>query len=130
MPEKSQRSRSMSFSPDRVRVRGRSPAFNALAATFESNNARNLSTPPPMVRKSQLYPKSVTPDTSKLASKSETNNKETSMGSKMESLTIEEDVKEGEAEDEGLPVHPYERVKTTSTDPVADIDVTKREVIN
>lgn len=62
--------------------------------------------------------------------KSETNNKETSMGSKMESLTIEEDVKEGEAEDEGLPVHPYERVKTTSTDPVADIDVTKREVIN
>lgn len=70
MPEKSQRSRSMSFSPDRVRVRGRSPAFNALAATFESNNARNLSTPPPMVRKSQLYPKSVTPDTSKLASKS------------------------------------------------------------
>ncbi|XP_004296465.1 PREDICTED: villin-4 isoform X2 [Fragaria vesca subsp. vesca] len=157
VPEKSQRSRSMSFSPDRVRVRGRSPAFNALAATFESNNARNLSTPPPMVRKSQLYPKSVTPDTSKVASKSsaiaaltagfekkenniprspkgppkaksETNNKETCMGSKMESLTIEEDVKEGEAEDEGLPVHPYQRVKTTSTDPVADIDVTKREI--
>lgn len=60
MPEKSQRSRSMSFSPDRVRVRGRSPAFNALAANFENPNARNLSTPPPMVRK--LYPKSVTPD--------------------------------------------------------------------
>ncbi|XP_050373663.1 villin-4 isoform X2 [Argentina anserina] len=156
VPEKSQRSRSMSFSPDRVRVRGRSPAFNALAATFESANARNLSTPPPMVRKSQLYPKSVTPDTSKLASKSsaisaltagfekenniprspkgppkakpETNNKETSMSSKMESLTIEEDVKEGEAEGEGLPIYPYERVKTTSTDPVADIDVTKREI--
>lgn len=70
MPEKSQRSRSMSFSPDRVRVRGRSPAFTALAATFENANARNLSTPPPMVRKSQLYPKSVTPDSSKLASKS------------------------------------------------------------
>ncbi|XVE79969.1 hypothetical protein DITRI_Ditri14bG0100200 [Diplodiscus trichospermus] len=60
VPEKSQRSRSMSFSPDRVRVRGRSPAFNALAATFENPNARNLSTPPPVVRK--LYPKSVTPD--------------------------------------------------------------------
>ncbi|KAL2534757.1 Villin-4 [Abeliophyllum distichum] len=65
-PEKSQRSRSVSFSPDRVRVRGRSPAFNALAATFENPNARNLSTPPPMVRK--LYPKSVTPDSAKLAS--------------------------------------------------------------
>ena len=60
MQDKSQRSRSMSFSPDRVRVRGRSPAFNALAATFENPNARNLSTPSPMVRK--LYPKSVTPD--------------------------------------------------------------------
>ena len=58
----------MSFSPDRVRVRGRSPAFNALAATFESQNARNLSTPPPVVRK--LYPRSVTPDSSKLAPKS------------------------------------------------------------
>jgi gelsolin len=45
-------------------VRGRSPAFNALAATFENPNvaanARNLSTPPPVVRK--LYPRSVTPD--------------------------------------------------------------------
>lgn len=58
----------MSFSPDRVRVRGRSPAFNALAANFENPNARNLSTPPPMVRK--VYPKSVTPDSGKLASRS------------------------------------------------------------
>ncbi|XP_059637389.1 villin-4-like isoform X2 [Cornus florida] len=49
--EKSQRSRSVSFSPDRVRVRGRSPAFNALAANFESPNTRNLSTPPPMLEK-------------------------------------------------------------------------------
>ncbi|RXH78631.1 hypothetical protein DVH24_002149 [Malus domestica] len=163
VPEKSQRSRSMSFSPDRVRVRGRSPAFNALAATFENANARNLSTPPPMVTK--LYPKSVTPDSSKLASKSsaiaaltasfdktgparesniprspkmspgppkpkqqETNNKENSMTSKLESFTIQEDAKEGEAEDENLPVHPYERLKTTSEDPVTDIDVTKREI--
>lgn len=68
VPDKSQRSRSMSFSPDRVRVRGRSPAFNALAANFENPNARNLSTPPPMVRK--LYPKSVTPDSAKSAPKS------------------------------------------------------------
>ncbi|KAM3693961.1 hypothetical protein ACJW31_07G024900 [Castanea mollissima] len=167
VPDKNQRSRSMSFSPDRVRVRGRSPAFNALAATFENPNARNLSTPPPVVRK--LYPRSVTPDSAKLASKSaaiaaltatfeqppparevimprsvkvspeaikpkpkpkpETNdNKENSMSSRIESLTIQEDVKEGEAEDdEGLPIYPYERLKISSTDPAAEIDVTKRE---
>lgn len=65
VPDKSQRSRSMSFSPERVRVRGRSPAFNALAANFENANARNLSTPPPIVRK--IYPKSVSPDSAKLA---------------------------------------------------------------
>ncbi|KAJ4958523.1 hypothetical protein NE237_025634 [Protea cynaroides] len=163
VPDKSQRSRSMSFSPDRVRVRGRSPAFNALASTFENTNARNLSTPPPMVRK--LYPKSVTPDSGKLISKSaaiaaltasfekpvaketiaprplqgspetpkpkpETNSKEdsNSMSSRIEALTIQEDVKEGEAEDdEGLPIYPYERLKISSIDPPADIDVTKRE---
>lgn len=44
---------------------------------------------------------------------------------------IQEDVKENEAEDEeGLTVYPYDRLKTTSTDPVADIDVTKREVMH
>ncbi|KAF7154144.1 hypothetical protein RHSIM_Rhsim01G0002300 [Rhododendron simsii] len=158
--DKSQRSRSMSFSPERVRVRGRSPAFNALAATFENPNARNLSTPPPVVRK--LYPKSVTPDSAKLASRSAaiaaltstfdqppreniiprslkvspeapkenpaTNSKENSMSSRIEALTIQEDVKEGEAEDEeGLPIYPYERLKISSTNPVAEIDVTKRE---
>ncbi|KDP35406.1 hypothetical protein JCGZ_10390 [Jatropha curcas] len=166
VPDKSQRSRSMSFSPDRVRVRGRSPAFNALAATFENPNGRNLSTPPPVVRK--VYPKSVTPDSSKIASKSaaiaalsasfeqplparqvimprsvkvspeiqkstpekstpESNNME-KMSSRLESLTIQEDVKEGEAEDEeGLPTYPYERLKINSTDPATEIDVTKRE---
>ncbi|KAK4481826.1 hypothetical protein RD792_012737 [Penstemon davidsonii] len=162
-PEKSQRSRSMSFSPDRVRVRGRSPAFNALAATFENSNARNLSTPPPMVRK--LYPKSVTPDSEKLASrsaaiaalsagfekpalprgltiprspkvspetskpKSEAISRQNSVEtSKLKPETIQEDVKEDEAEDdEGLPIYPYDRLKTTSTDPAADIDITKRE---
>ncbi|KAJ9141342.1 hypothetical protein P3X46_031884 [Hevea brasiliensis] len=167
VPEKSQRSRSMSFSPERVRVRGRSPAFSALAANFENPNARNLSTPPPVVRK--LYPRSVTPDSAKQASKSaaitalsasfeqppparqvimprsvkasperpkstpekstpESNNKENSISSRIESLTIQEDVKEGEVEDEeGLPIFPYERLKISSTDPVTEIDVTKRE---
>ncbi|KAL0346049.1 UNVERIFIED_CONTAM: Villin-4 [Sesamum radiatum] len=163
-PEKSQRSRSMSFSPDRVRVRGRSPAFNALAANFENPNARNLSTPPPMVRK--VYPKSVTPDSGKLPSKSAaiaalTSTFEQSAPArqfiiprspkvspevqkpksapplsrqnsveeqKPKPEPIQEDVKENEAEDdEGLQVYPYDRLKTTSTDPVSDIDVTKRE---
>ncbi|XP_023761140.1 villin-4 [Lactuca sativa] len=158
--EKPQRSRSVSFSPDRVRVRGRSPAFNALASTFENANARNLSTPPPLVRKP--YPKSGTADSPNAAArsnaiasltatfeqpppreplmprsvkprpksppKSESNSKENSMSSKMESLTIQEDVKENEVEDEeGLTLHPYDRLTTLSTDPAPDIDVTKRE---
>ncbi|KAL7138141.1 hypothetical protein ABFS83_10G143500 [Erythranthe nasuta] len=166
-PEKAQRSRSVSsFStPDRVRVRGRSPAFNAIASTFESPNLRNLSTPPPMVRK--LYPKSVSPDsdssnsqasrsaaiaalTSKFQQpsagqfiiprslrvspelpkpRSEAISKENS-GEQLKPKpdTIHEDVTEGEVEDEeGLPIHPYDRLTTSSTDPVEDIDVTKRE---
>ncbi|KAH7674760.1 Villin/Gelsolin protein [Dioscorea alata] len=154
--DKSQRSRSMSFSPDRVRVRGRSPAFNALAATFENANTRNLSTPPPVVRK--LYPKSGTPDsataprsaaiaaltssfeTTKVnlipkstkvspeANKvsSETNAKESPKNNRIE--VIQEDTKEDEAEDDdGLPTFPYERLTTSSSDPVTEIDVTKRE---
>ncbi|KAH0935828.1 hypothetical protein HID58_012945 [Brassica napus] len=177
VPDKSQqRSRSMSFSPDRVRVRGRSPAFNALAATFESQNARNLSTPPPVVRK--LYPRSVTPDSSKLAPKSSAiasrsalfeqqlktppqepsipkslkaspktpespapesnsngkeekkengNEEEKSMSSRIEYLTIQEDAKEGVEDEEDLPAYPYERLKTTSADPISEIDVTRRE---
>ena len=59
----------------------------------------------------------------------EPNSKENSISSRLESLTIQEDVKEGETEDEeGLPIYPYERLKITSTDPVSEIDVTKREV--
>ncbi|KAL3629767.1 Villin-4 [Castilleja foliolosa] len=165
VPDKSQRSRSMSFSPERVRVRGRSPAFNALAAAFESPNARNMSTPPPIVRK--IYPKSVTPDSGKLPSRSaaiasltstfeqppparqfiiprspkvvspEVPKPRTETVSRQNSVDelkllkpepIQEDVKENEAEDdEGLPIYPYDRLNTLSTDPVPDIDVTKRE---
>lgn len=158
--DKSQRSRSMSFSPERVRVRGRSPAFTALAANFESSSNRNLSTPPPVVKK--LYPKSVTPDPSNTASKSpaiaalagsldhpsQTPALEFMKGGsesekpkqegdgkgvdtvapRVESLTINEDVKENEPEDdEGLPIYLYERLKTTAADPVTEIDVTRRE---
>jgi gelsolin len=43
--------------------------------------------------------------------------------------TIQEDLKEGQPEnEEGLPVYPYERLRTSSINPVTDIDVTKREV--
>ncbi|KAK1366770.1 Villin-4 [Heracleum sosnowskyi] len=160
LPEKSQRSRSVTFSPERVRVRGRSPAFNALAAAFENPNARNLSTPPPVVKK--LYPKSGSPDSAKSTPRSsaisaltssfdkparetliprsvkvspaapipkpDTETKEKVMSSRIEVLTIQEDVKEGEADDEeGVTTHPYERLTISSTDPVKDIDVTKRE---
>ena len=59
----------------------------------------------------------------------ESNSKENSMSSRIESLTIQEDVKEAEAEDEeGLPIYPYERLKVNSSDPATEIDVTKREV--
>lgn len=62
--------------------------------------------------------------------KSETDSdKENSVTSRIESLTIKEDMTEGETEvEECLPVYPYERIKTDSTDPIAEIDVTKREV--
>lgn len=53
--EKPQRSRSVSFGSERPRARGRSPAFNALASKFDNPTQRNLSTPPPLVKK--LYPK-------------------------------------------------------------------------
>ncbi|KAL9242282.1 hypothetical protein vseg_016299 [Gypsophila vaccaria] len=165
VPDKSQRSRSMSFSPERVRVRGRSPAFNALAAAFENANTRNLSTPPPVVRK--LYPKSTTPDSVVAAPKSaaiaaltasfdktpkepilpppqkedpessstetpkpDSNSEDTPQETPVENSmgSIQEDAKEDEAEDEvGLTIHPYDRLKTTSTDPAPEIDLTKRE---
>jgi gelsolin len=169
VPDKSQR-RSTSFSPDRVRVRGRSPAFNALAANFENSNARNLSTPPPVARKSfsksspdpvkppqraasiaamsasferprqTLIPKSIkaSPDANKPQSeaskpKSEVNAKESSTPAakdgKTVAPTIQEDVKEGQPEDEeGLPVFPYDRLRTSSTNPATDIDHSRREV--
>ena len=60
--------------------------------------------------------------------KKENDKEEGSMSSRIESLTIQEDAKEGVEDEEDLPAHPYDRLKTTSTDPVSDIDVTRREV--
>ena len=43
--------------------------------------------------------------------------------------TVEEDVKESQADGQaGLPIYPYDRLRTSSTNPPTDIDVTKREV--
>ncbi|KAL1816224.1 hypothetical protein ACET3Z_018798 [Daucus carota] len=162
-PEKPQRSRSVTVasSRDRPRQRGRSPAFNALAANFEKPSVRNLSTPPPAVKK--LYPKPGTSDSPKLISKSmaiaqlksqfekpaktsliprilkeatlmgegndlKATSNDNSFSSRIEALTIQEDVKEGEADDdEGLPTYPYEQLTILSMNPVTEIDVTKRE---
>jgi len=159
----------MSFSPDRIRVRGRSPAFNALAANFENPNARNLSTPPPVVRKqvpkpvssdsskppprtasiaaisasferpkATLIPKSIkaSPDASKPQIEAnkptlETNAKEINptKDSQIATPTVEEDVKESQAECQaGLPIYPYDSLRTSSTNIPTDIDVTKREI--
>ena len=71
-------------------------------------------------------PKPETSNNDKEKDKEKENN---SVPVRIETLTIQEDVKEGEAEDEeGLTIYPYERLKTTSADPISDIDVTKREV--
>ncbi|KAF2317192.1 hypothetical protein GH714_016141 [Hevea brasiliensis] len=68
-----------------------------------------------------------TPKSTPEKSTPDLNNKGNSMSNRIESLTIKEDVKEGEAEDEeGLP-YPYDCLKINSTDPVTEIDVTKRE---
>ncbi|GJW82055.1 villin-4 isoform X1 [Tanacetum coccineum] len=130
-------------------------AFAALASTFENPNPRNLSTPPPLAKK--VYPKSSGSDSSAPASrssaiaslsasfeqtlqekvvprsvkespaKSEPKSNGNSSSSKEETLTIQEDTKEGEVEDEGLILYPYERLTTSSTDPASDIDILKRE---
>ncbi|KAH9616763.1 hypothetical protein KSS87_003305 [Heliosperma pusillum] len=155
VPDKSNRSRSMSSSPDRARVRGRSPAFTALAATFENPNTRNLSTPPPMIRK--LYPRSGTPESSLAPPKTsaivaltasfdktprtepdimpssrketptpDSDSAEAPNETSMDS--IQEDGKEEDAEEEeGLTVYPYDRLTTTSSDPAPEIDITRRE---
>ncbi|KAK1399798.1 villin-4 [Heracleum sosnowskyi] len=159
-PEKPQRSKSVTVatSRDRPRVRGRSPAFNALAANFEKPNGRNLSTPPPDVKK--LYQKPGPSDSTKVISKSmaiaalkssfekpakttliphsikgnhgepdqesSTKSNDKSLSSRID--VIQEDVKEGDADDdEGLPTYPYEQLTILSMDPVTEIDVTKRE---
>ncbi|CAH8386465.1 unnamed protein product [Eruca vesicaria subsp. sativa] len=148
VPDKSQqpRSRSVTSSPDRSRVRGRSPAFNALAANFGNVSTRNLSTPPPMVGPMvrKLYPKSHAPDLTKLAPRSAAiaartaifekpkptpQETPTSPGSSEATNGAEttEDSKEEAEEETNLPTFPYERLTTDSEDPVPDIDLTRRE---
>uniref|UniRef100_A0A0A9GGQ5 HP domain-containing protein n=1 Tax=Arundo donax TaxID=35708 RepID=A0A0A9GGQ5_ARUDO len=145
--DKSQRPRSMSTSPERPRVRGKSPAFTALTSAFEKPNTRNLSTPPPAVRK--LFPKSGGPDQSKRSPKQSAISAFTSSfegptksiipksvkASPEHEKAIEEegdtgdgDANENEPEDdEGRTIYPYELLTTITEDPAPDIDLTKRE---
>lgn len=153
--EMHQRSRSVSSALEKPRPRGRSPAFNAIASTFENPNARNFSTPPSV---SKIYPKSSHSDTTKTGpqsaaiaaltssfesvahstpqsskaripvrrTKAESLDKGNPSSSRHENLTISEDAEE-KIKEEGLPTYPYECLITSSTNPVTDIDVTKRE---
>ncbi|XP_056862428.1 villin-5-like, partial [Raphanus sativus] len=143
VPDKAQpRSRSVTSTADRSRVRGRSPAFNALAANFGNVSTRNLSTPPPMVGPMvrKLYPKSHAPDLTKLAPKSAaiaartaifekpkpppqetptspsegTNGAETTEDESMSN--IKEGEEEEAEEESNLPTFPYERLTTDSED--------------
>ncbi|EPS72001.1 hypothetical protein M569_02755 [Genlisea aurea] len=153
--DKAQRSRSVCVfsNNDRPKARGRSPAFNALASKFEITNTRNLSTPPPVV--SKFFPRSASPDSavSSLASSFEKTGPpgrsflmphsikgnsairmDLPRGETKPETIQEEDAKEaGEEEEEdtdeeeGISTYPYERLVTTSSDPVETIDVTKRE---
>lgn len=59
---------------------------------------------------------------------SHSRNNSSSMSSRIEALTIKEDAKEDEPEEDIGQTYPYERLKISSPDPVSDIDVTKREV--
>ncbi|VAH36067.1 unnamed protein product [Triticum turgidum subsp. durum] len=137
--DKAQRSRSMSTSPECHRVRGRSPAFAALTSAFEKPSTRNLSTPPPAVKK--LFPKSTGPDTSKEAAISELTSSlegplkrtipKSVKASQEAGKAIQEEDGAGDDEpedDEGRTVFPYERLVTTSEDPALDIDITQREI--
>ncbi|KAF3551997.1 hypothetical protein DY000_02001200 [Brassica cretica] len=153
VPDKPQpRSRSVTSSTDRSRVRGRSPAFNALAANFGNVSTRNLSTPPPMVGPMvrKLYPKSHAPDLTKLAPKSAAIAARTAIFEKPKPTPPQEtptspgsseatngaetaedesmsNIKEEAEEESNLPTFPYERLTTESEDPVPDIDLTRRE---
>ncbi|XP_014750951.1 villin-4 isoform X2 [Brachypodium distachyon] len=139
--DKSQRSRSMSTSPECHRVRGRSPAFAALTSAFEKPSTRNLSTPPPAVKK--LFPKSAGPEVSKQSAISDLTSafegplkrtipKSVKAGQEAEKSIQEEDATGGDdgnevEDDEGRTIYPYERLVTNAEDPAPDIDLTKRE---
>ncbi|KAL3819510.1 hypothetical protein ACJIZ3_005415 [Penstemon smallii] len=108
-----------SVTPDPEKLASRSAAIAALTAGFEQ--------PPPA--RDFIIPRSLKVNRDVPKPKPEAISREDSGEAlKPKPETIEEDVKEDEVEDdEGLPVHPYERLTTTLTDPAEDIDVTKRE---
>ncbi|KAG2290854.1 hypothetical protein Bca52824_037523 [Brassica carinata] len=83
-----------------------------------------------LIQASPKIPESQAPESSSKGKEEKKENDkegEKSMSSKIVSLTIQEDAKEGVEDEEDLPAYPYERLETTSPDPVTDIDVTRRE---
>ncbi|GJM97791.1 hypothetical protein PR202_ga14744 [Eleusine coracana subsp. coracana] len=69
------------------------------------------------------------PQTEAIKPKLEANARESSPAKDSQTAipVAREDVKEGSEGEEGIPVYPYDRLRTSSTNPAPDIDVTKRE---
>ncbi|KAG0478264.1 hypothetical protein HPP92_012983 [Vanilla planifolia] len=107
--DKSQRSGSASFSPERVRVRGRSPAFNAWLLTSRIKVLEN-----------QSHLLNLTPSFQYFKTRSNSKDNLDLMTGRIEALFIKEDLKEGGLKDKPS-IFPYERLKTTSTNPVSKI---------
>lgn len=79
----------------------------------------------------QASPDANKPQTESSKPKPETNAKEINptKDSQIATPAVQEGVKESQVEgEEGLPAYPYDRLRTSSTNPATDIDVTKREV--
>jgi gelsolin len=77
----------------------------------------------------QAGPNANKPQTEAIKPKPETNAMESSSAKDSQiSTPVAQDVKEVSEGEEGLPVYPYDRLRTSSTNPAPDIDVTKREV--
>lgn len=112
-------------SPEPVKPPQRADSIVAISALFEQPRPNLIpkSRKGPAVNKHQ-------PEASK--PEPEANAKETTPAAE-DGQTVtpakQEDAKEGQPEDvEGLPEYPYDRLRTSSTDPVTAIDQTRREV--
>jgi gelsolin len=77
----------------------------------------------------QVSPNANKPQTEAIKPKPEASAMESSPAKDSQIATpVAQDVKEVSEGEDGLPVYPYDRLRTSSTNPAPDIDVTKREV--